>query len=146
MKTYTMLIFFSGKGEPIGHAEGFVSSKARGRIITAASEVELPPQGVLQSEGDEASFDTVVFARDGRFWEAGRVDFPKLKSHLDVRTVNPGVSETRPDGSSFGSISWQVSGGGGFFAGATGVVTGNFTAAADGQFRDHQLYKIFLPD
>ena len=88
---------------------------------------------------------TRVYNRDGQFFEAGRIVFPDISSHVDVDTPDPARVYPRPDGSSYGAATWRILGGSGRFAGAQGLVTGNFTGDADGGFVDHQLYKIFLP-
>lgn len=140
-----MLIVFVGRGTPIDHATGFVVSEAQGRILSLTAPAEGPAAGGLSAPAGGARMKTVVSNREGRFWEAGRVEFPGIDSWLDVDTPEPGAAQTREDGSSFGSISWRVLGGGGRFEGACGIVTGNFTGDADGGFVDHQLYKLFLP-
>jgi hypothetical protein len=84
-------------------------------------------------------------ARGDQTFEAGRVEFPDIDSHLDVDTVIPGRFTTTDDGVSTGSISWRVTGGSGRFEGATGLVTGNFIGYPDGRFTDHQLFKLVLP-
>jgi hypothetical protein len=139
MKTCTMLIYFTGKGEPIGHAAGCFLSRADGELLTLDS-------GGLEAPTGRASFETVVMARGEQTFEAGRVDFPDIGSWLDVDTVIPGRVTTREDGISTGSISWRVVDGGGRFEGATGIVTGNFFGYADGTFSDHQIFKLVLPE
>jgi hypothetical protein len=145
MAVFTMLVLFEGEGAPVPDAAGFVRSEARGTILSVSGGA-LPPEGEVQSPAGEARFSTMVFAQDGRFFEAGRVDFPGIGSHLIVTTRQPGTSNDLPGGASAGSISWTVTGGGGRFEGATGIVTGNFTARADGRFFDHQLFKLILPN
>jgi hypothetical protein len=144
--TYTMLVFFSGRGEQLGHASGFVSSRAAGRVIGATFDGDLAEEGNLQVPSPVAHFDTVVMVRDDQTWEAGRVEFPQIGSYLEVETYTPGRVQALPDGSSTGSIAWRVTGGGGKFANASGIVTGNFVGYPDGTFTDHQLFKLVLPD
>jgi hypothetical protein len=145
MKTYTMLIFFAGKGEPIGSAAGFVQSRATGQVLALDPALRTDAEGTLQVPAGGARFETVVMAQEDRTWESGRVDFPGIDSHLDVDTVVPGRFSVREDGFSTGSISWRVTGGRGRFEGATGIVTGNFVGHPDGTFNDHQLFKLVLP-
>ena len=139
-----MLIFFTGKGEPIGHAAGCFLSRAEGAVMALESAVD--PRGELQVPTRLATFETVVMARGEQTFESGRVDFPDIGSWLDVDTVIPGRVSTRDDGISTGSISWRVVDGGGRFEGATGIVTGNFIGYADGTFVDHQLFKLLLAE
>jgi hypothetical protein len=139
-----MLIYFTGKGEPIGHAAGCFLSRADGTVMALESAVG--PGGELQVPTRRAAFETVVMARGEQTFESGRVDFPEIESWLDVDTVIPGRVSTRDDGISTGSISWRVVDGGGRFEGATGIVTGNFIGYADGTFVDHQLFKLVLAE
>jgi hypothetical protein len=144
MKLCTLLIVFRGRGTPDPKAPEFVSSEATGTLI-AAGDAHAEPEMRLTADVGRTLMDTRVFNHDGRFFEAGRISFPNIDSHLDVDTPDPGRAYPRPDGSSYGAATWRILGGGGRFAGAHGLVTGNFTADADGNFVDHQLYKIFLP-
>lgn len=132
---YTMLIAFEGSGKPIDGAAGFVQSRADGAIIAGAG---------LDVPCATASFRSVVASTAAGNWEAGRVDFPDIDSWLEVDTPAAGSAQDKPDGSSAGTITWRVLGGGGRFQGATGLVTGNFTGSADGAFVDHQVFKLFL--
>jgi hypothetical protein len=143
-RTYTMLVFFSGRGEQIGHAASFFSSHATGRIIGAASTGDLSEEEALQVPCADAHFDTVVMFRGDQSYEAGRVYFPGIESYIDVETYTSGRVDARDDGTSTGSIAWSVTGGGGTFANAKGIVTGNFVGYPDGTFSDHQLYKLVL--
>lgn len=145
LNTCTMLIFFSGRGDQIGHAAGFVLSRAAGTVLALDPTSDIGPEGALQVPARQARFETVVMARGDRTWEAGRVEFPEIDSHLDVETAIEGRVHTLESGEVTGSISWRVTGGGGRFADATGVVTGNFIGLPDGSFSDHQLFKLMLP-
>lgn len=131
-----MLIAFKGHGDQIGHATGFVESRAEGQILSADG---------LDAPCSEARFRSIVASTSAGNWEAGRVEFPAIDSWLDVDTPSPGHAEDKTDGTSAGTITWRVLDGGGLFAGANGFVTGNFTGATDGSFVDHQLFKLFVP-
>ncbi|CVI24867.1 conserved hypothetical protein [Agrobacterium fabacearum CFBP 5771] len=144
MRMKTMLIVFSGKGEQIGHADGFVSSTADG-VIARPELAGVGQDGQLSSPCGKARFETVVMARDGRTVEAGRVLFPEIDSYLDVFTPETGIVLSADEGKEIGSITWHIRDGGGAFAGATGVVTGNFVGYPDGTFVDHQVYRLLLP-
>ncbi|WP_350297442.1 hypothetical protein [Agrobacterium arsenijevicii] len=140
----TMLIVFSGKGEQIGHAQGFVSSAADG-VIATPDLASVGQDGQLSNPCGTAHFTTVVMARNGRTVEAGRVLFPEIDSYLDVFTPETGIVLPADEGKEIGSITWHIKEGGGEFEGATGVVTGNFVGYPDGTFVDHQVYRVLLP-
>ncbi|HCI6001792.1 TPA: hypothetical protein NPN33_005339 [Klebsiella variicola subsp. variicola] len=145
MKTYSMLIFFTGKGEPIGYSSGVIRSRAEGQIISTVDRPGITGEAVLQSPAAAARFDTVVTVLGDQSWESGRVTFEAINSHLDVVTGIPGKIYPQENGTVTGSISWRVTGGSGLFAGASGLVTGNFVGYADDTFTDHQLFKLVLP-
>lgn len=144
MRILTMLVVFSGKGEQIGHAEGFIASAADGIVVEPART--LKGDESLEAPCGTARFETVVMARNGRTVEAGRVFFPEIDSYLDVHTPETGLVVDLGEGREMGSITWHVRKGGGRFEGARGVVTGNFTARPDGTFTDHQVFKLVLAD
>lgn len=146
MKVFSMLVVFVGRGIPIGHAEGFVSSKADGTVISAVPRLNLPDGGELQAPCQTAHFETVVLARNQKTVEAGRVSFPEIDSYLDVYTPETGLVVGLSNGYEAGSISWHVREGGGLFAGASGIVTGNFIGNPDGTFVDHQFFKLILQE
>src|SRR6266567_2387797 len=77
----------------------------------------------LTADVGRSLMSTRVFNHDGRFFEAGRIYFPDIDSHLDVDTPDPARAYPRPDGSSYGAATWRIRGGGGRFAGAHGLVT-----------------------
>ncbi|QGY33207.1 hypothetical protein [Pantoea cypripedii] len=145
MKTFSMLIFFTGKGEPVGFSSGVIRSRANGQIISTVADQSITGEAMLQAPSKSASFDTVVTVLGDQSWESGRVEFADINSHLDVVTGTPGKIYSHDNGTATGSISWKVLGGSGFFEGATGIVTGNFVGYADDTFTDHQLFKLILP-
>jgi hypothetical protein len=137
-----LLIAFTGRTTPVENSPGFVSSAAEGRVLLV-----LDPRAASGGNAlTKARFKTLVYAQSGRFYEAGRVEFPGTDHFLMVDTPDPGTSREAPDGSSCGSVTWRILSGGGDFAAAQGLVTGNFTSAAEGTFTDHHLYRIVLPD
>jgi hypothetical protein len=136
MKPYLMMIVFEGRGATIGSST-FVESRAAGRIIDV--------EGIFDAPCAHATFRSAVTATPIGLWESGRVSFDEINSHLDFTTALPGESVVREDKSSSGAIAWRITGGGGRFAGASGMVTGNFTGEADDTFVDYQVYKLFLP-
>ncbi len=131
-----LLIVFRGRTTPVESSPGFVSSVADGDVLLVSE----PGKSFAN-----ARFKTLVYAQSGRFYEAGRVEFPGTDHFLMVDTPEPGTSREAVDGSSSGSVTWRILSGGGDFEGAQGLVTGNFTGAADGTFTDHHLYRIVLP-
>lgn len=145
MKTYTMVIYFTGRGEPVGNAQGVVRSRAVGTVIASNDESALDDEGLLQLPTKRAHFDTVVTVIGDTSYETGKVFFPGIDSELTVETAVPGKINFHADGYATGSITWRVVQGTGRFAGATGTVTGNFVGNPDDTFTDHQVFKLILP-
>ena len=145
MKLCTLLIVFRGQGTADPHAPAFVASAATGSVIAFSDGVRADPDTPFTDDIGTAVMNTRVFNQAGRFFEAGRISFPDIDSHLDVDTPDAARAYSRENGHSYGAATWRIVGGGGRFGGTQGLITGNFTADADGGFVDHQLYKIFLP-
>ena len=135
-------IAFTGRGTPVESSPGFVSSAADGQVLWMSDP--RPTRG--GAVPGDARFKTLVYAQNGKFYEAGRVEFPGTPHFLVVDTPEPGTSREAPDGTSSGSVTWRILSGGGGFQGARGLATGNFTSAAEGTFTDHHVYRIVLPD
>jgi hypothetical protein len=137
-----LFIVFTGRGSPVESSPGFVSSAADGKVLWMTDP--RPNEG--RAAPADARFKTMVYAQGGKFYEAGRVEFPGTGHFLLVDTPEPGTVREAPDGTSSGAVIWRILSGGGDFQGAGGLVTGNFTSAADGTFTDHHVYRIVLPD
>jgi hypothetical protein len=61
-------------------------------------------------------------------------------------TCIPPSSRLRPvDGLQRGAVIWEVTEGRGQFAGATGLITSNFTVGAKGEVVDNHYVRLFLP-
>jgi len=145
MNTYEMLVVMDGAMEPLGVSEGFGLSRAKGVIVPLPEGLKLPAPSNFQAPEGEAIMETRVFVQDEKMHEAGRITFPGIDSYMDVTTHATGRDHPNSDGTSYGSASWYISGGGGQFADAKGIVTGNFFGAADFSFIDYQLFIIQLP-
>jgi len=49
------------------------------------------------------------------------------------------------DGWVHGAVTWTVTGGAGWFAGARGLITSNFVASAQGEVVDNQFARLYVP-
>jgi hypothetical protein len=98
-------------------------------------------------DGGEAHLECRITLLDGdRFEEVGTISFGNGNS-LRFRTLEKGVlaASERP-GLSHGTSTWEVDGGAGVFAAATGRIVSNFLLSETGDLTDHQLGVLFLPD
>ena len=100
------------------------------------SEAELPDGARLESE--------MVFADATTFREQGTIVLGP-ESELQFRTIGTGhlAPSASPD-VRHGTVAWELDGGSGRLAGATGRITSNFTVTDEGEVADEQLGLIFL--
>jgi hypothetical protein len=108
-----------------------------GAGVHARTEPVPGEHAVLQSRVER--FDDGSFVEDGTitYGSAGAVTF---------ETLGRGWVGAAPRaGWVVGGAVWTVSGGGGVFAGARGLITSNFTVSADGAVIDHHLARLYLP-
>jgi hypothetical protein len=99
------------------------------------------------SEGDEAHLECrLTFLDDSRFEEVGTISFGNGNT-LRFRTVGEGtLTQSGTPGLCHGVSSWDVDGGAGVFAGASGRIVSNFLLSETGDLTDHQLGVLFLRD
>ncbi len=98
-------------------------------------------------DGEAARFESEVrFEPDGGFRESGTIAFG-ADNVLTFETVGSGTLGPSPvEGTSHGCVMWRITDGSGRFAGASGLVTSNFTVDADGHVADNQYGVLWLPD
>jgi hypothetical protein len=139
---------FRGRGAPVPGAPG----RRRG-LTTAPSQLFrtiLGPEGieagVEAAHGDTATLEAEVQMTGERtFVESGRIRYGGAGA-VTFRTVGEGVrGASAIPGLVHGTVMWEVTGGDGRFAGATGLITSNFTVDASGEVVDDQVARIFLP-
>jgi hypothetical protein len=81
----------------------------------------------------------------GTFTETGRISYGKAGG-LTFRTLGQGViGASGVDGLQRGAVIWEVTEGRGQLAGASGLITSNFTVGSKGQLVDNQYVRLFLP-
>jgi hypothetical protein len=99
-------------------------------------EAELPDGARLESE--------MVFADATTFREHGTIVFGP-DSALRFRTLGTGhLASSASPGLRHGTVAWEVDGGSGRLAGASGRITSNFTVTEEGEVADEQIGLIFL--
>ena len=64
---------------------------------------------------------------------------------MSGRIAAPVIGQAAVPGLQQGAVVWEVTGGDGQLAGATGLITSNFSMSADGELIDNQLAQLFLP-
>jgi hypothetical protein len=112
------------------------STKELARGALRRSEAELPDGARLESE--------MVFADATTFREHGTLTFGP-ESELRFRTLGTGhLARSASPGVRHGTVTWELDGGSGRLAGATGRITSNFTVTDEGEVADEQLGLLFL--
>ncbi|HEY7035461.1 MAG TPA: hypothetical protein VH482_29240 [Thermomicrobiales bacterium] len=138
---------FTGRATPANDA---------GTVLKAATTA---PSSVLTStvgaggltgtlhpvEGGEAMFESeVTFTGETAFQETGTIEFGD-GNVLRFGTVGSGYLGNSADPAlKHGTVMWQVRGGEGQFAGATGLITSNFFVGADLAVTDHHFGVLFV--
>jgi hypothetical protein len=83
------------------------------------------------------------------FFEWGSISFGEKLGELQFESIGAGYVLGNLDPSqqfNLGVVMWRVTGGSGFFAGATGAITSNFLIdLQSGELVDNQIHMIYLP-
>jgi hypothetical protein len=97
--------------------------------------------------GGQATFASrVVVNADGSFDETGTITYGSLGS-VEFRTLGQGyMFPSGIEGLQRGGVLWEVTGGTGQFAGATGVITSNFSVSSEGKVVDNHFAVLYLPE
>ena len=139
---------FTGGAAPKAGATGVM--KATTSASSASFTTTITPDGVsgaMQTiAGGTATFESeVTLTSESAFLETGTIRFGSGNSALRFSTVGQGFlgASSNPKLQA-GSVIWRVDGGEGQFAGATGLITSNFTLSDKGEVTDNQLGIIFV--
>jgi len=106
------------------------------------------PHGTFEPvRGDEALLERrLTFLDDTRFEESGTISFGAGNA-LRFRSVGTGALSPSPEpGLRQGTAAWEIDGGAGALAGASGRIVSNFLVADSGELTDRQLGVVFLDD
>jgi hypothetical protein len=148
MTAVVFALQFRGRGAPIPGAPGRRRGLTRApsqlfRTILGPEGIEA---GVEAAPGDTATLEAEVRMTGERtFVESGRIVYGTAGA-VTFRTVGEGVrGPSAIPGLVHGTVMWEVTGGDGRLAGATGLITSNFTVDPDGEVVDDQVARLFLP-
>jgi hypothetical protein len=102
--------------------------------------------GVEPAGGETATLEAEVrMTGESTFVESGRIRYGTAGA-VTFRTVGEGVRGPSPiPGLVHGAVIWEVTGGEGTLAGASGLITSSFTVDARGDVVDHHVARLFLP-
>jgi hypothetical protein len=136
---------FKGQAGPGSEAGKMVAKTTSDscRITSVVTAAGL--EGKLERvEGGRASFESVVtLTGDSSFLESGSIRFGG--SSLRFSTVGQGYLGVGAEATlKHGAVTWRVDGGEGQFAGASGLITSNFTVGPNGEVVDNHFGLIFI--
>ena len=148
MKELVFALQLKGKARPVEGVEGRLAAKttAAGQVLRTA----LTPKGIQakaeSKPGPRATFESEVqITGAGTFIESGRIGYGKAGG-VTFKTAGHGVlGPSGVDGLQRGAVIWEVTEGRGQFAGATGLITSNFTVGSKGEVVDNHYVRLFLP-
>ncbi len=139
---------FTGRAEPAG---------PDGQVLTAATSApSMRVSSTVGAEGLDGRFEPlageaatftseVTFTSETSFQEVGAITFG-AGNVVRFTTIGSGHLDASPDPTrKHGVVLWQVEGGEGQFAGASGLITSNFFVGAQLEIVDHQFGVLFLP-
>jgi hypothetical protein len=149
MKELVFALQFKGKAGPVAGAEGKLAAKttAGGQVLRTGLTAKGIQAKAESKPGPRATFESEVqITGEGTFVESGRINYGK-GGKLTFRTVGQGVLGPSPvEGMQRGAVIWEVTEGLGLLAGATGLITSNFTVGAKGEVVDNHYVRLYLPD
>jgi hypothetical protein len=143
---YTMQ--FKGSAAMKTGVPGVIKASTTATSCTLSSVIG--PDGLtgvlLPAEGGKAAFESeVTLTGDTSFTETGTIRFGGSNHSLRFSTVGQGFLGKSPDPAlQHGSVMWRVEDGDGQFAGASGLITSNFTLSATGEVIDNHFGLIFV--
>jgi hypothetical protein len=148
MKQLVYSMQFNGNAAPEDDKNPAVLKVKANGISTARGS--LKGTGALagkigQVEEDATFVSTVRMKDDGTFDEDGTISFGAGNS-VRFKTLDRGHAAPSPEpGVTAGAVIWQIEGGEGQFAGASGLITSNFYFNMEGEVTDNQFGVIFAP-
>ncbi len=148
MREIVFALEFRGSAGPSGGLA--TTRRARTSAPSQTLRTLLGPDGIVAGaepvSGDGAVLDsTVERFLDGSFVEQGTITYGRL-SRVSFSTVGRGTVGPSPvEGWVHGAVTWVVTGGAGWFAGARGLITSNFVASAQGEVVDNQFARLYVP-
>eukprot|EP01102_Stenamoeba_stenopodia_P008198 TRINITY_DN2338_c0_g1_i1.p1 TRINITY_DN2338_c0_g1~~TRINITY_DN2338_c0_g1_i1.p1 ORF type:complete len:199 (-),score=32.80 TRINITY_DN2338_c0_g1_i1:43-579(-) len=151
VQTFQWALQFRGTSNDLGNGQIAAQSKATTEIVTSLINPSDGPSIQIQSlPGSIAVFSSIVKTlTETTFYESGNITFGVHQSLVDgitFATVGQGTLVPSPiDGILQGSAYYNVTGGFGMFAGASGFVTSNFQInSTDNTYVDFEFGNVYV--
>lgn len=148
MRKLIYVMQFAGRAAPVEGSAGVMRASTKAKSCNISTVVG--PDGVAgnlaPAPGGEASFESeVTLTGENSFREQGLIRFGNGNNLLRFTTQGEGFLDASADPHlQHGSVMWKIESGEGQFAGATGLITSNFTISDSGEVVDHHFGLIFL--
>ena len=138
---------FTGKAEPVeGESRQLrADTESPSSLVTSVIDDAGVRGEVEEVGGQRACFESkVAMTSASSFQESGSIRFGENGHLLRFSTLGEGhVAPSPAPGLVHGSVVWRVDGGEGQFAGASGLITSNFTLSDAGEVIDNQFGVIW---
>ena len=149
MRQLSFVLQFHGSAAPVAGSSQTLQAQTTAanqtfRTVLGADGI----QAALEAPGGgHAAFTSrVVVNADGTFDETGTISYGHLGT-VEFKTLGKGyMFPSGIEGQQFGGVLWEVTRGTGQFAGASGVITSNFSVASDGTVVDNQFAVLYVPE
>ncbi len=149
MRQLSFVLQFQGSAAPVAGSSQTMQAQTTAanqtfRTVLGADGI----QAALEAPGGgHAAFTSrVVVNADGTFAETGTISYGQLGT-VEFKTLGKGyMFPSGIEGQQFGGVLWEVTRGTGKFAGATGVITSNFSVASDGTVVDNHFAVLYVPE
>jgi hypothetical protein len=148
MKELVFALQFKGKAHPVETAEGKLAAKttAAGQVLRTTLTAKGVQAKAESKPGPRATFESEVqMTGPSTFIESGRISYGKAAGVMFKTSGHGVLGASGVDGLQRGAVIWEVTEGRGQFAGATGLITSNFTVGSKGQVVDNHCVRLFLP-
>ena len=149
MRQIGYVMQFRGSAGPKEGSEGELAARTGSATVRLSTVLDSGGPSVAGEDGSEerASFTSSVQPlEDGTFTEDGTIDFGAAGT-LDFSTIGTGwMGPSAIDGLTHGGICWKVDSGSGPLAGASGIITSNFTVSESGDVVDNQWGVLYVED
>jgi hypothetical protein len=139
---------FVGQAAPVTGSAGVMRAATTATSCTLTTTAG--PAGVsgklTDAPGETAQFESeVTITGETSFREAGSIRFGQGIHRLTFTTVGQGYLSDSPEaGLKHGTVTWRIDHGEGQFAGASGLITSNFTIDDKGKVVDNHFGVIFV--
>jgi hypothetical protein len=146
MRQVSYAMCFTGEGAPDGEGVLRAATSSPSTCINSTVGAEGVSSTIEPIHGGTAHFTSEVrMTGETSFDETGTITFGEGHS-LTFSTVGEGFIAPSPqDGLMHGVVCWKVDSGTGQFAGASGLITSNFTLSAAGQVTDNHFGVFWVP-